>query len=133
MRPLITKLFSSHFMDFQLFQLQEVISRLLQTLVLISLPVLFFFRYLYVNLGKWWPIYTIALALTCVAFSYMTFLFVSLFCIVYSNMTICAETSFSSMRTQLFCNNRTALPFCVHISSLGFSSNVAVLFLFIFD
>ena len=51
----------------------------------------------------------------------------------YSNMTICAETSFSSMHTQLSCNNRTALPFCVHISSLGFSGNVAVLFLFIFD
>ena len=50
-----------------------------------------------------------------------------------SNMTMCADTSFSSVRTHLSDNNRTALPSCVHVSSLGFSSNVAVLFLFIFD
>ena len=37
------------------------------------------------------------------------------------------------MRTQLSGNNHIALPSAVHILWLGFSSNVSVLFLFMFD
>ena len=46
----------------------------------------------------------------------------------HSNMTRCAEMSFSSMGTHLSDNNCTALPSCMHILSLGFNSNVAMLF-----
>ena len=45
-------------------------------------------------------------------------------------MMSCAETSFSSMRTYLSDNNRTAVTSCIHILSLGFSSNVVMLFFF---
>ena len=49
--------------------------------------------------------------------------------IQHSNVTRCAETSFSSMHIHLSDNNRTDNnPSCIHIL-LGFSSNVAMLFL----
>ena len=35
-----------------------------------------------------------------------------------SDMTSCVEMSFTSLRTHLSDNNRTAVPSCVHISSL---------------
>ena len=47
---------------------------------------------------------------------------------INSNMTSCAETSFSSMRTHLSDNNRTAVSSCVHIVLFFF----CYLFLFIY-